>query len=88
MISTFNVVFTGPITSRYNDKNLEGSHLEGYWVTEKNTPDGKERQRHIETWQDRREWMKQEGLEDAMGAPGGISSDGKSFNSRGLPGTW
>lgn len=89
LISQFAVVFTGPITARYNDKKKERPDLESHWVWEKKTPDGKPRQRYIETWQQRKEYMKQEGLRDDIGvidAP----SDGKGSgnNGCGMPGAW
>jgi len=55
-------------------------------VTEKKTADGKPRQRFIETWQDRKEYMKQEGLSDV--GPMDAASDGKKSSSQGLPGCW
>lgn len=93
MISRFGVVFTGTITSRYNDSKREKPHMEGHYVWERKTADGRKldqpRQRFIETWQDRKQYMKQEGLRDDIGvidAP----SDGKGStnNGCGMPGAW
>jgi predicted nucleic acid-binding Zn ribbon protein len=86
MISRFGVVFTGPISSRYNDRKLEYAHREGVWMTEKNTPDGKEKLTYVTDWSERKRIMKQEGLVDAGCAD--ISSDGRKFSSQGMPGAW
>lgn len=86
LVSRFGVVFTGPITAKYNDSKGENPYMEGHWVTEKKTPDGVHRQRFIETWQQRKEFMKQEGLTDVGPMDG--ASDGKKSSSQGLPGCW
>lgn len=86
MISRFGVVFTGPITTRYNDKKAENPHIEGHWAWEKRTPDGVPKQTWIETWQQRKEYMKREGLTEVGPVEGG--SDGKLSSSQGLPGCW
>ena len=96
LMSTFNVPFVGTITSRYNDKKREYASAEGLWATRKKTPDGKPQQVFLETWQDRREFLKAEGLvagEDV--GPIDAPADGKfsiddsgSWSRTGKPGTW
>lgn len=86
LISAFKVVFSGPITAKYNDKKLEGAHQEGHWLWCKNTTDGKPRREWVDTWQKRKELMKQEGLEEA--GPLAVSSDGKRATGTGMPGCW
>jgi predicted nucleic acid-binding Zn ribbon protein len=86
LISTFGIVFTGPLTKKYNNPKLENYHSEGYWAVRKKTLDGKESHVWIDNWDTRREFMKSEGLMDT--GPVEIGSDGKSISTRGLPGAW
>ena len=61
--SKFRVVWTGPLSSKYNDSKLPGAHLEGHWAYKlRNTRDGKPEKVWIDTWQKRKEYMKSEGL--------------------------
>jgi hypothetical protein len=87
MISQFQVVFTGPLTARYNDKKLDGAHQEGYFMTEKHTPDGKEKITWVDSWSERKRILKQEGLVEAPGSAE-VGSDGKSIGMRGFKGQW
>jgi|WetSurMetagenome_2_1015567.scaffolds.fasta_scaffold742858_2 hypothetical protein len=91
VVSAFQVVFTGPITKRYNDPKSENPDQEGHWAFRKRSSvSGNPEAVFIETWQDRREFMKQEGLvgyEDV--GPIDSSPDGKWSSTRtGKPGTW
>lgn len=92
MISTFGVVFTGPITKRYNDPNADNAHMESHWVWETKGPGGekiKPRPLLIEDFQQQREYAKREGLVNPKDVgPMEVGSDGKSFSSRGMPGCW
>ena len=85
--SRFAVVWTG-FLSKYNDKNLEGAQDDSFWVTEKKTPDGKPRQRLITNMQERKEFMKREGLIDS--GPREASPDGKTSTreGQGMKGVW
>lgn len=85
MISHFQVVFTGPITARYNDRKLENAHREGTWIEEKNAPGGP-KWTYVDDWQTRKRILKQEGLVE--GGVAEVSSDGKHISSAGLPGAW
>lgn len=87
-ISTFNVVFTGAITARYNDRNLENSHEEGHTVWGRDK-DGKAFSKRIETWQDQKEWCREQGLANPKdhGKNMSVAEDGKAVLSpMGLPG--
>lgn len=88
-VSRFATAFSGDITARYNDKRLEGAHADGHWAWEKNTPDGKPRQRFIKTFQDQREYCKQEGLvnPNELG-DGQMSADGRKLETAGMKGQW
>jgi predicted nucleic acid-binding Zn ribbon protein len=85
LVSGFAVTFAGPITARYNDKKLEYAHQEGHWLWCKKGPGGPRRE-WVDTWQRRKELMKQEGLEDAGPLEG--SSDGRKASGVGMPGCW
>lgn len=91
LISSFSVVFTGPMTARYNDPKSENPHEEGHWAFRKRSSlSGNPEPVFLETWQDRKEFMKAEGLvgyEDV--GPVDTSPDGRWSNARtGKPGTW
>ena len=85
LASAFAVTFAGKIEARYNDKNKEGSHMEGHWMQEKHAPGGP-KWTFVDDWQTRKRIMKQEGLIE--GGPAEAGSDGKSISSAGLPGAW
>jgi hypothetical protein len=86
-VTLFNMAFSGSITARYNDPKLEGAHVEGHWMYERNTPDGKPKPVFIDTWQKQREFCKRENLvPPTQSGPLHISADGMSVNGRGLPG--
>lgn len=85
MASAFAVTFAGEITARYNDKSREYANKDGQWQLAKKAPGGP-KWVHLENWQQRKEWMKSEGLEEAGEAQAG--SDGKSVSFAGMPGSW
>lgn len=91
--SSFGIVWTGEISSKYIDRSVKGSDKlkdGGHWVWERNTPDGKPRPRRIETFQQQREFCKSEGLINPTEVSNNIEpkEGGKGLvNNRGLPGT-
>lgn len=85
VMSAFAVTFAGEMSARYNDPKKEFAHKEGEWQLSKKSPGGPKWE-YINTWQRRKEWMKQEGLEEC--GPMQAGDDGKSANGRGLPGAW
>lgn len=92
-ISRFGIVWTGPLTTRYNDKRLESAHVEGHWQYSRNTPDGKPKPVWIDSVQKSKEFAKSEGLVSpfSLNAPSGgmeISDDGKKATTQGQPGSW
>jgi hypothetical protein len=66
MPSQFGIVWTGPLSaSKYNDNKLEGAHVEehtAYRIKSTRNPDGSPEQVRITNWQERKEFMKAEGL--------------------------
>lgn len=89
-ISDFAIPLNGLITARYNDPKLEGSHMEGHFAWRKKTPDGVPQKVWIETFEQRKKFMKEEGLvgyEDT--GPIAHDSNGKRSSTRtGMPGCW
>lgn len=66
LVSMFRVVFTGPITARYKDRTLEGAEQDGFLAWRRRSakdPRYPEPVR-IETWEDRKRFMAEEGLEE------------------------
>ena len=87
----FRVIWTGPITTRYNDKRAEGADQEGHWAWRVRSAKGKAPEPvRIETFDDQRRFCKEEGLVNPKDIPTNaqISSDGKKLSSRGMPGQW
>jgi hypothetical protein len=82
--SRFGIVWTGPLTTKYNNKKLEYAHVEEHTAYRiKSSRSGKPEPVRITNWQERREFMKAEGLvgvED-LGDKFEASSTGK------MPGT-
>lgn len=93
-LSTFNMPFVGVMTARYNDKKKAGAHREGMWAVRRKTLSGKPENVFLETFQDRREFCKAEGLIPAEDVgPIDADPDGKHQISQtrtrtGRPGTW
>jgi predicted nucleic acid-binding Zn ribbon protein len=95
LISSFSVVFTGPITRKYIDKKIEGHEKEdgSYHVWETKGLDGQKKAhptlKKISTFQEEREFAKSEGLiPPSQLGPCEVHSDGKGVSTRGLPGSW
>ena len=90
-VSAFGIVNTGLLTTKYNDSRLEGAHQEGHWAKATDPKTGKRTVPvFIETFQQQREYCKQEGFYDPgeVGQVEMIGNDGKSMSNRGLPGAW
>ena len=89
--SRFAVVFTGPITSKYNISGRDDSHQEGHvaWRT-RSSRSGNPEPVRITTWQQQKEYCKQEGLLNPgdLSSNAEVSSDGKKLYTRGMPGQW
>jgi len=94
LISVFHVVFTGPITARYNDKKLEGSHKEGFtaWRVHSAKDPRCPEPVHITSFSDRKQFMKDEGLEEvpSNATISGVGEDGQGVkvSTVGEPGCW
>jgi hypothetical protein len=91
LVSQFHVVFTGPITAKYNDKHLDGAHREGHWGFNKDPVTGKSTPAFIETFQQQKDFCKRNKLVNPKDAPTNfeVSADGTTIqNTRGLPGSW
>jgi len=81
-VSRFGVIWTGPITSRYLQKGMEGENGDGsHWMYRtKGTKSGKPEPVLITTFQEQRDFAKAEGLglpQDT--SPGRISADGRTL---------
>ena len=90
LMSDFKVVFTGRITSRYNDRGVEGASREGHYAWGNNPVTKKPECRWIETFDDQRSFVKEYGLVNPKEMPRNFTVDetGKiPQNTRGLPGT-
>lgn len=84
----FAVVFTGPITARYNDRDKEGAHKDGHWGFEKG-PDGKTKPTFIETFDQQREFCRRNNLMNPkdVGRNYEVAEDGKTaLSPMGMPG--
>lgn len=60
--SKFKIIWTGPLTTKYNDNKLEGAHLDAHWGTNR---DGS--RTWIDTFEKRKAFMKKNkflGIED------------------------
>jgi predicted nucleic acid-binding Zn ribbon protein len=90
LLSRFGIVFTGVLSgTKYKEKGMDDYGQDGHWVWTKKTPDGKPKPVFIETFDQQRDFCKQEGLvnpKDIGPVEGG--SDGKKSSSQGLPGCW
>jgi hypothetical protein len=84
-------VWTGEITTKYNDKNADGYHQEGHWAYRvRSSMSGEPEPVWIDTFQKQKEFCKQEGLVNPKDLPthADVSDDGKRLRSRGMPGAW
>ena len=89
-MSTFAVVFTGVISARYNDSNLENAHQDGHVAWERDPITNKPRACEIKTWDDQRSFCRRNHCANPSEMPRNrmIAEDGKTeLNTRGLPGT-
>lgn len=93
-LSTFGIVFTGPITKRYLSKGAEGSEADDgshyQWATKDR--DGQPcapRLVKIETFQQQRDFCREQRLINPSDiGPCEVHQDGKGVSTRGLPGCW
>ena len=88
--SRFGVVWTGPIDQRYRDKTKDG-YYEPAGMTQwtRNTPDGKPQPVRLETWQDVKQYARENGCTDPRDVGNNVSvgEDGKTLNAgMGQPG--
>lgn len=84
LASRFGVVWTGPLTQRYRDRDKEGYHApEGMDVWTRKSTGGKPKPLHLNDWSDVRRYCKAEGLADPreVGRNVAVSDDGKSLKS-------
>lgn len=91
IISSFQIIWTGPLTAKYNDPKLEGAEREGHWAWRRRSSlSGNPEPVYIDSFQKQTEFCKEEGLINPKDLPRNleVSADGKSASSRGLPGQW
>jgi len=91
LASRFGIIFTGPLTARYNDPKRENAHQEGFWAYRKRSSvSGQEERIRIETHQELRDFCDAEGLVHPSELPRNatISADGRTISSKGMPGQW
>ena len=89
--SRFGIVWTGELTTKYNDKGSENYHQEGHWAYKvRSSTSGEPEPVWIDTFQKQKEFCKQEGLVNPKDLPthADVSADGKKLRSRGMPGAW
>lgn len=89
LVSGFAIIFTGPLTTKYNDQRLEGAHREGHWATALRTVDGKPKPEFIETFQQQKEFCRREGLVNPRDLPTNAeATSDKKLSGRGFKGQW
>lgn len=89
LVSGFAIIFTGPLTARYNDRNLEGAHSEGHWATRLRTVSGEPEPVWIDSWQAQREFCKSEGLVNPKDLPSNAeASSDRKLSGSGMKGQW
>ena len=90
--SRFGVIFRGTITTKYNDKSAENYHREGHWgYRVKSSKSGHPEPVWIETFQDQKQFCKDEGLVNPKDLPNMEADSEGRFRSNagvGMPGTW
>lgn len=91
--SRFGVVFSGPITKKYNDNmKADSYHQEGHWAYRiKSSKDGNPEPVYIETFQQQKEFCRAEGLVNPKDLPNMEADSEGKFRSNagvGMPGTW
>ncbi len=94
LISDFRIVFTGPISARYKDRSKEGHERDGFLAWRRHSakdPRYPEPVR-IETWEDRKRFMAEEGLEevpsDATVSYNGPGGKDVKISTTGVRGQW
>ena len=92
VMSSFGIVWTGPISQRYRYRDAENYHQkgDGFWATAKRTPDGKPKSVYLDNWQAVRQFAKSEGCADPREISKNMvpNESGKGLqNTVGLPGT-
>jgi hypothetical protein len=88
VMSAFNVAFSGVISARYNDRNLENAHQEGHTVWGRDSK-GKAFSKKITTFQEQREWCREQKLALPSEMPSNyeVAEDGRTVkSSMGMPG--
>ncbi len=91
LISPFAIVFTGAITTRYNDKSKENGEIEGHWAYRvRSSISGQPEAVWIDSWQKQKDFCREEGLINPKELPTNaeVSTDGKKLQSAGMPGAW
>jgi predicted nucleic acid-binding Zn ribbon protein len=91
--SRFGVVFSGTITTKYNDnRGVDSAHQEGHWAYRvKSSKSGHPEPVFIETFQQQREFCKEEGLVNPKDLPNMEADSEGKFRSNagmGMPGVW
>ncbi len=90
--SSFSVVFTGAITTKYNDPTAENYHKEGHWAYRiRSSKSGNPEPVWIETFQQQKEFCKEEGLVNPKELPNmDAHPDGRitTTTGAGMPGCW
>ena len=82
-MSTFAVVFTGVISARYNDSNLENAHQDGHVAWERDPITNKPRACRIETFDDQRAYCARNHLANPKdyGHSYDVGEDGKTVKT-------
>ena len=91
LASRFAVVFTGPLTARYNDPKKENAHMEGFWdYRVRSSVSGVPEPVFISDWAELRAFRKAEQLSMPGDVPTNatMSADGRTISSTGMPGNW
>jgi hypothetical protein len=92
LYSTFNSPFTGVMSiTKYGDSRSEPRKGDGHVMYRKNSSrSGNPEPVYIETWEEQRRFCKEENLMNPTDLPTNakISRDGKSWETRGMPGQW
>lgn len=91
--SAFSVVFTGPITKKYNDNmRADNYNQEGHWAYRvKSSKSGNPEPVYIETFQQQKEFCREEGLVNPKDLPNMEADSEGKFRSNagvGMPGCW
>ena len=91
LLSRFAIAFSGAITNKYNDRKRENAHQEGHWAYRTvNTVSGKPEAVFIETWQQQKEFCKEQGLRvpSEISPNAEIDAKGDHLQTNGVTGQW